>query len=682
MSTLFNTFFDIFCKRFVIINLGGKMKLSDIKSIGDKSVKLLNNLSIYTPQNLLEHYPYRYNIINITDINNSEDNIYIKATIVSEPKVSFIKRNFNRLSFKVISSDIEVNVVIFNRAFLKQNITINKDIVLYGKYNSLKNTFSAADIKFNIDENTIEPVYRLTSGLKQSSVKKFISSALSSNIILEDKVPTYITDKYNFIAKDIAIKNIHLPMCLEDIKKSKVRLIYEELFEFMFKVNYLKEKNKNTDGIKRSIDKNHIDTFKSNLKFELTVDQEKAVNEIYDDMTDSKRMNRLVLGDVGSGKTVIASYAIYNNHLSGYQSAFMVPTEILAMQHYFSLKNSLSKFNICVDIITGKMTTKEKKMIKERLLNGEINLLIGTHSLISDEVVFNNLGLVITDEQHRFGVMQRKNLENKGDNPDILYLSATPIPRTYALILYGDSDVSIIKTKPIGRKEINTKVVKEKDIKEVLLKMLEEIKNNRQVFVVSPLIEDNEETSLNSVNELKNKLNRAFNDKIIIDIVHGAMKEKEKDLIMTKFKNNEINILISTTVIEVGIDIPNATVMTIFNAERFGLATLHQLRGRVGRNDYQSYCYLISDSDNARLKVMEESNDGFYITEKDFENRKEGDLFGVRQSGDMVFKIADLKRDYQIVMQAQKDAEQYVKEKKYLEDSYYNNLINEFNTIT
>ncbi len=652
------------------------MKLTNVKSIGPKAAELLNNLNIQSAEDLVTYYPNKYNFIKLEKISNADENtsVYVEAEVVSIPTVMFIKKNFNRLSFKVLANEILINVTIFNRAYLKQNLPTGKKVIIFGKYNKLKNTFLASDIKFNIENNTIEPIYRLTTGLKQMQIKKYINNVLG--IEVEDRVPNYINEKYNFIEKNLAIKLIHKPTSIEDIKKSKLKLIYEELFEFMFKINYLKIKNNNACGINKNLEEEKINIFLNDLPFTPTEDQSKSFTEIKNDMLSNKKMNRLILGDVGSGKTLIATYAIYLNYLSGYQSAFMAPTEILATQHFSSLKKMLQKYNLCIEIITGKMTKKEKEKIKERLIAGEINLLIGTHAIISEDVIFEKLGLVITDEQHRFGVMQRKNLENKGINPDILYLSATPIPRTYALVLYGDSDVSIIKTKPAGRKEIITKIYKEENIKEVLQKCYEQINENHQIFVVSPLI-DNSESELNSVYDLKEKLSKAFKDNVSIEIIHGAMKQNEKDAIMHDYLMNNINILISTTVIEVGVDVPNASVMIIFNAEMFGLATLHQLRGRVGRSDLQSYCYLISEKDTNRLKVMEESNDGFYITEKDFENRREGDLFGTKQSGDMVFKIADLKRDYQIVLQAGKDAEEFVKNKKYEDIIYYDKLIEE-----
>jgi ATP-dependent DNA helicase RecG len=470
-------------------------------------------------------------------------------------------------------------------------------------------------------------------------------------IELDDYIPDYLTNKYKFMNKLEAAKNIHFPQSSDSLKQAKLREIYEEFFVFMFKMNYLKYKyDLNNEGLARSIDRRKVDEFIDSLPFKLTDDQLLAVEDIYNDLLEPKRMNRLVLGDVGSGKTCVAEIAMYINYLSGYQSSIMAPTEILARQHYEGMTKLFSGTNVRVGLLVGSLKKSEKNKVCELLKNGEIDILVGTHALISENVEFNNLGLVVTDEQHRFGVNQRSNLQNKGIMCDVLYLSATPIPRTYALTIYGDMDTSIIKTKPNGRKEIITKALKEKDLKTVLFHMLEEIKDGHQVYVVAPLIEDEDgESNMNDVVKLKEKFDIAFQNKISVEILHGKMKNQEKDEIMERFKNGETKVLISTTVIEVGVDVKNSTMMVIFNAERFGLATLHQLRGRVGRNSLQSYCYLISDLNTPRLKVMEESNDGFYISEKDFELRGEGDLFGTRQSGDMVFKLAEIRRDFKII---------------------------------
>lgn len=656
------------------------MELKNIKGVGPKLEKSLYQIGVDNIQDLIEYYPYKYNYIKfekLTDLCNI--NGYLKCKIISEPKVMFIKKNFNKLTFLARFNDLDFNVVIFNRAFLKRNLQIGRFIVLFGKYESIKNTFVASDIKFNMVDNTIEPVYHLTQGLTNNALSKLIRNGLDFCEGAVDYIPTYLNEKYAFLNKQEALEKIHFPKNVQDVKNAKLKLIYEEFFKFMFKINYIKCHEKNTNGIEKKVNDSELNLFFDLLPFKFTKDQEQTILDIKKDMISKKRMNRLILGDVGSGKTSVAAYAIYLNYLSGYQTAFMAPTEILAHQHYKSLRKLFDNTNMCVEVITGHMSKKEKLAIYKRLINKEIDLLIGTHALISDDLKFNKLGLIITDEQHRFGVMQRNNLENKGIKPDVLYLSATPIPRTYALTIYGDTDVSIIKTKPVGRKEIITKVYKEKDIKEVLLKMYEQIKLGHQVFVVSPLIE-NEESDLNSVVKLKEKFQMAFKN-YKVEIIHGKMKQEVKDAIMNAFLNKQIDVLISTTVIEVGIDVPNATIMAIYNAERFGLATLHQLRGRVGRGEYQSYCFLISDKDNDRLKVMEESNDGFYITEKDFEQRREGDLFGTKQSGDMVFKIADIKRDYSILVQTQKDSLDFVKNKKYLEYDHYLRLVDDLNFL-
>ena len=385
--------------------------------------------------------------------------------------------------------------------------------------------------------------------------------------------------------------------------------------------------------------------------------------EIYKDMTSSRRMNRMLQGDVGSGKTIVSVIATYINHLSKHQSALMAPTEILAHQHYENMINLFKGYDINIKEILGSTSKKEKEQIKEDLKQGKIDMIIGTHALLQDDINFNNLGLIITDEQHRFGVNQRNNLRNKGNMPDVLYLSATPIPRTYALTIYGDMDITNIKTKPKGRKEINTIVKSEKELLSVYEIMKSEIDAGHQVYIVSPLIEDSEAAlDLTTVNEIKKNIEAYFKGKVKSAIMHGKLSKNDKDKIMEDFKNGKTNILISTTVIEVGIDVKNATLMVIFDAERFGLATLHQLRGRVGRNEFDSTCILIGDENNERLKVLCESNDGFYITEKDYEMRGEGDLFGVKQSGDMEFKVANLHQDMKILLQARDDSKEFLNE--------------------
>ena len=562
--------------------------------------------------------------------------------------------------------------VIFNRAFLKPHIIIGKTITLVGKYDLKRNTFICDDIKLNpITKKEIIPIYHIRKGIKNNDLRKIIESALIDSA----KIPNYIPDefimKYDLLSKRQALRMIHNPHNYDEIKKAKIYLKYEELFLFLFKIAYMKDENENTRKEKKHFDDAKVNQFISSLPFSLTDSQSEALSLILDDIKSNKKMNRLVLGDVGSGKTIISFISIYANFLAGYQSVLMAPTEVLARQHFASAVDFFKDFHLTIDILVGSMTKKEKEAVKQRLLSGDIDLLIGTHAILEETALFYRLGLVITDEQHRFGVKQREILKSKGEVPDALYMSATPIPRTYALTLYGDLDVSFIRHKPGGRKEIITKIKKYSELKDVLMHVLEEIKKGHQVYVVASIIDDNEELDLKSVETLKEKFNMAYQGKIPIEILHGKLKQKEKDAIMQRFKNNETKILISTTVIEVGVDVKNATVMVIFDADRFGLATIHQLRGRVGRNNLDSYCYLISDKETSRLKVLEESNDGFYIAEKDLELRGEGDLFGTMQSGVKTFKIADLKTDLKIMMQAKIDSEEYLKSGEYKNNMNY-----------
>lgn len=638
--------------------------LDEIKGIGPKTILSLNSLGIYTLDDLLNYFPYRYNVLKPVSLSTAsdDDQVLINGYIENPIKVFFIKKNLNKLSFKLNTGTELINVTIFNRAFIKPNLSVGKQISVLGKYNRKNNTFVANDIKLvPILRETIEPVYHLNAGLKRSSFIKIMDNALSKNYFVTNNIPDYLMNKYKFVDKMVAIKDIHKPINLQSIKDSKLMLIYEELFTFMLKMNYLKLNQKNVDEYyERMIKEEKVNKFIETLPFTLTNDQVNAIEEIKNDFNNPKRMNRLILGDVGSGKTIVAFIALYMNYITGYQGVMMAPTEILAKQHYENMINLFKNFDLKMELLTSSTLKKTRSDIIKRLASGDVDVLIGTHSVLNDEIIFKNLGLVVTDEQHRFGVNQRNMLQKKGRLSDVLYLSATPIPRTLALTLFGDMDITEIKSKPSNRKPIETKLFKNKDIKDVLFMMLDEIKKGHQIYVVAPLIEDENETGMETVKELKNKIDTAFNHKIPIDILHGKLKNKDKEEIMNNFKLNKTKILISTTVIEVGVDVKNATMMVIFNAERFGLATLHQLRGRIGRNDLESKCILISDYDTPRLKILEESNDGFYISEKDFELRGSGDLFGVKQSGDMDFKIANMKTDFKILQQCALDSKEFL----------------------
>lgn len=651
------------------------MNLKDVDLISFQNLKYLEKYNITTSKDLLEFYPYRYQVLNPSSLESKDNLLTVNAKIVSTPIITYLKSKLNVLRFKAIINNQIINVSIFNRGFLKKNLTIDKEVILIGKYNNKLNSFTASEIKMGRLNNTqIIPLYHNVKKIKNNTLEKYIKYLLENTTIV-DELPSYLKEKYHLCSLQEAYQYIHFPKNKEKLKEAQRRLIFEELFEFMLKMMFLKELNQTGKGISKEFEQKKVEKFLENLPFTLTEDQQSAIEEGLYDLKDKKRMNRLLLGDVGSGKTIVATVLLYANFLSGYQGVFMAPTEILATQHFFNTHALFQACNVQVDLLVGSMSKKEKENILQRIKNKEIDILIGTHAVLNENLHFANLGLVVTDEQHRFGVCQRESLQNKGDYPDMLFMSATPIPRTYALTLYGDMDTSIIKQKPHGRKDIITKVVLEKDLKEVLLNTLEEIKNGHQVYVVAPMIDENDENNLKNVYLLKEKFSLAYHEKVPIGILHGKMKKEEKNEVMNAFKNNQIKILISTTVVEVGVDVSNATVMIIFNAERFGLATLHQLRGRVGRSALQSYCYLICNEKKERLMVLEESNDGFYISEKDFEFRGEGDLFGIKQSGDMAFKIANLKRDYHILLVAKKEAEYFLQNKLYTQRQHYEKII-------
>ena len=648
------------------------MELNIIKGIGDKTITLLNKLNIYTIDDLVNYYPFRYEILEKTDLNS--DRVVIDGVVETSPLFIRLRGKLDKMSFRVRLDDRICNVVIFNRGFLRNNIKINTTITIIGKYDIKHNTITASDIKFGSISSLpkITPVYHTVSKITSKQINNYILKVID-DIKVTDIIPSILLDKYKLIPKSEAIREIHRPDDIHLLKNAINHIKYEELFLFMLKMNELKRNRVKVIGIKKEVDKNNVLEFINNLPFKLTNDQLKVVDEIYNDLTSNIVMNRLVQGDVGSGKTIVSFIAIYINYLAGYQSALMAPTELLAYQHYLNIKNIFKDYDIKVELLTGK--TKNKKKLLEDLKNNKIDVLIGTHALIEDSVVFNNLGLVITDEQHRFGVNQRSNLKNKGTNPDILYMSATPIPRTYALTIYGDMDVSSIKTMPSGRVPVKTYLKKNSEIKEVLTMMYQELKNKHQIYVIAPLIEESDKIDLENVYELEEKFNKAFKGIYKVGVLHGKMTKDEKDNVMESFKNNDIQILISTTVIEVGIDIPNATMMVIFDSYRFGLSQLHQLRGRVGRNSLQSYCILISDYEKERLDILTLTTDGFKISEEDFRLRGSGDLFGIRQSGDMSFRLADIKKDYNILIKAKEDA-------NYILDNidnypYLNKLIND-----
>ena len=634
------------------------MELENIKGIGPKTVNILRRLGINNTLDLITYYPFRYDIIKRSDINllGQDDKIIIDGVVETNAVVTYMRNHKDKMDFSLNVGSKILKVTIFNRGFYKNKIIVGTKLTVIGKYDKRKNLVVCSDIKFSLlgDTTKIEPIYHVTTGINSLQLNNIIKSV---DVDIIDYVPDYLNEKYSFLSKDNSIKEIHNPSNLNNLKLAINKLKYEELFIFMLKMNYLKSK-KMQKGLQRDVSKDKVLDFINNLPFKLTADQEKAVKDIYDDLVSDKRMNRLLQGDVGSGKTIVSFIALYINYLAGYQGALMAPTEILARQHYNNLVKLLP--NVKVGLLTGKLKAKEKKEIYTGLENGSIDIIIGTHALISEDVKYFNLGLVITDEQHRFGVNQRSNLKNKGIMPDVLYMSATPIPRTYAITLFGDMDISSIKTKPAGRKEIISYLKKESEIKDVLMMVYEQLKLGHQIYVIAPLIEESEKIQLENVIKLRDKMNLAFGKLFTVGMMHGKLSNKEKEEVMNDFKENKIQILISTTVIEVGVDVANATMMVVFDSYRFGLSALHQLRGRVGRSDLQSYFIMISNQEAERLKILTKTNDGFEVSEADFKLRGSGDLFGTRQSGDMQFKLADLKKDFKIVVKAKEDSLEFM----------------------
>ncbi len=638
-------------------------ELQKIKGIGPKGELLLNKLNIFNIEDLLSYYPTRYDVLERSNLKEvqEDEKVMIDGKIESMPIVLRFNKSLNKMNFRLVTVYGMIGVSIFNRAFMKTNLKVGTSVIVIGKYDKSKNILNASDIRFgDLSCKKIEPVYHLTSGLSRKSLSTYINLALITyGKDIYDYIPNYLQEKYHFINKKTSLNIVHNGADEKKLEIMLKRFKYEELFVFMVKINYLKEKNKKENGIERNIKEKDIKSFYKLLPFTLTNDQEKVILEIVDDMNSKKTMNRLLEGDVGSGKTIVSFASMYFNFLSGYQGALMAPTEILATQHYNNMIK-IFKDKLKIKLLIGSLSKKEKLDIYKELENGKIDVIIGTHALIQNDVKFNNLGLVITDEQHRFGVNQRANLKSKGVRADVLYMSATPIPRTFALTIYGDMDISIIKEMPKGREKVDTIVKKEDEIEDVLNIMYDELQKDHQIYVVAPSIEEDSENDITSVNELKNKMLKAFKN-YKIEVLHGKMANNLKDEIMLKFKNKQIDILISTTVIEVGVDVPDASLIVIFDANRFGLSTLHQLRGRVGRGSIKSKCILISKEETERLKILEKTSDGFKIAEEDFKLRGSGDLFGTKQSGDMVFKIANLREDFNILEYASHDAKEFWK---------------------
>ena len=614
-----------------------------VKNVGPNRVKLLNKLQINTLGDLITYFPRNYEDRGIakrlTECKDGEE-VLIKATAVTKVSEIFARK---LKMYKLVVRDGEnpCTITWYNQSYVKNIFKIGHTYNFYGKVEIKQGRYEMKSPIFdesgeNKNTGKIIPIYPLTYGITQNTIRKIIENGVNEVYgNLEETLPEYIINKYKLMEINEAMKMIHFPNNKLDFIKARYRLVFEELLGFQLALSSLKQNYKSEEkGIKFDKNIKMSDVIKI-LPFNLTNAQLRVLQEINNDMESTKSMNRLLQGDVGSGKTVISVISAYKAVKSGYQVAILAPTAILATQHMNNFENLLNQFGIRCELLISSLTKKKKQEIKEKLSNGEIDVLIGTHAMLEEDVVFKNLGLVVTDEQHRFGVKQRTKIASKGNNPDVIVMSATPIPRTLALILYGDLDISIIDELPPNRKKIDTFAVG-KELEERLNGFIvKQIQEGRQCYIVCPLVDENEELDLKSVTELAEKLKNETFSSYKVEYLHGKMKTKDKDEIMLRFKNGEIDILISTTVIEVGVDVPNANIMVIENAERFGLAQLHQLRGRVGRGEYKSYCILKYMSRSKvvqeRMKIMCSTNDGFVISEKDLELRGSGDFFGTAQ---------------------------------------------------
>lgn len=657
--------------------------VTKLKGVGEKVAEDLATLDIFTIEDLLTYFPFRYDVYELKPLSQliHDDTVTIAGKVLYEPMIHYFGRNKSRLTFTVDVDGIAVKAVMFNRAFAKKHITANTIVTLTGKWDAHRLQITVNNYKIGLPDEKVQinPIYSSRGNMTSARIKKLVKQAMKDyGDQIEEILPSSYLEDYKIPGRKHAVKMLHTPTNQVELKHARRRIVYEELLLFQLKMQMLKRRNKlEAGGLKQLFSREKVTAFIEQLPFELTEDQQTVLDDILNDLQSNVQMNRLLQGDVGSGKTIVAAISMYASVTAGFQTALMVPTEILAEQHYSSMEE-LFKDELQIALLTSSVKGKKREELLERIKNNEIDIVIGTHSLIQEEVVFHKLGLVIIDEQHRFGVEQRKALREKGLQPDVLFMTATPIPRTLAITALGDMDVSSIKQLPKGRKEIETYWIQEDKLKRLLTFLQKKIEAGEQAYIVSPLIEESEAFDYQNAIDLYHQLQTYYPSHIKIGLLHGRLSTEEKDMIMKKFMCNEIQLLVSTTVIEVGVNVPNATVMVIYDAERFGLAQLHQLRGRVGRGDKQSYCILIADPKGEvgreRMNIMTETNDGFKLAEEDLKLRGPGDFFGKKQSGLPEFKVADLVHDYRALEVARQDAVNIIQHNLLNTDPAYQSL--------
>lgn len=661
-----------------------EIEVKNITGVSAQKQSELHAFGIFTVKDLLEYYPFRYEDYRPRSLSETKhgDKVTIEAKVIGIPVLQRFGGK-SRLSCKMVAEPWMFTATWFNRHFVREQLTAGREIVITGKWDQKRNQITVSDYEFpdrgEGKKGTLQPVYSVGGKITQNWIRKMINQGLQQyGDLIPEILPHSIMKKYDFMPRKRAIATIHRPEDTRDGQQGRRRMVYEELFLFQLKMQAFRVLNRGRmDGVVHTVDNATVRQFVRSLPFELTDAQKRVELEILHDLRSPYCMNRLLQGDVGSGKTVLAAIALFATVRSGFQGALMVPTEILAEQHMRSLSKMFEPFGITVGLLTGSVTGRKRKDLLASLQMGMLDIVVGTHALIQEDVFFRDLGLVVTDEQHRFGVNQRGILRRKGYNPDVLTMTATPIPRTLAISVFGDMDVSTLSERPKGRVPIISYWVKHELMDRVLNLIKREIELGRQAYLICPLIEESEKLDVQNAIDLHIQMGQAFPN-YKVGLLHGRMTPAEKDEVMRAFYNNELQLLVSTTVVEVGVDVPNATLMIIMDADRFGLSQLHQLRGRVGRGQHASYCVLVADPKSEigreRMTAMTDTDDGFEISRRDLELRGPGDFFGTKQSGLPEFRLADMTADFEVLEQARDDVAELLKDESFWTSPEYASL--------